>query len=517
MPTAPPSPAAGTLAVGFSATVSLTSGTVTVNTPVTLSGGTITGAGDLILTSTAPLTWSSGTMSGSGTTVAQGGLTLVSDPNWYTALYLDQRTLDNRGAAVFLASTGGYNSALYLSSGAILDNQAAGSFDFQGDNLLVEGIGGTPSGGTFDNEGALTKSAGTGTSSFQPGVVFNDNGTTSVTVASGTLSLNGSVSLDAAVAIASAPSATLLLSGGVTGTTRNADLFKPLGSLMIQGPGSAVSPELLEVMSQDLGNDLAGFQGNFHYSAITVASGALTSGSSTGLTTRRAAPAPGGSMSTRWPFARRDLDLNELAVYTRESQVTGTVINGTLKQVVSGGPIAFGEAVPGTIATAGQVDSWTFSGRAGTRVTVELTPATPRRQQLLIPYLEFARVSLLDPNNNLLATANDASPGDLLTLPDVSLPVDGVYTIQTAASLPEGTGHYLVSAYSAVITSETTTFDQVIHGALGSSTSTTTRSRPRPTSRSGSTCWPRPTPPSSLASPHPMAQSSSCTRRPALG
>ena len=122
-----------------------------ITADLTLSSGTLGGAG--VLTVGGTLTWSGGTMSGSGTTVAQGGLTLLSVPNSYTTLYLDQRTLDNQGAAVFLASTGVYNSALYLSSGATFDNQAAGSFDFRGDNLFVEASPGTSAGGTFDNEG----------------------------------------------------------------------------------------------------------------------------------------------------------------------------------------------------------------------------------------------------------------------------------------------------------------------------------------------------------------------------
>ena len=78
-----------------------------------------------------------------------------------------------------------------------------------------------------------------------------------IAIAAGqTMAVNGGVSLGTAGYVASSPTGSLTLAGGLTGTTQDADLFQPLGSLTIQGPGSASSPELLEVMSQDLGNDL---------------------------------------------------------------------------------------------------------------------------------------------------------------------------------------------------------------------------------------------------------------------
>jgi RHS repeat-associated protein len=406
-------------------------------------------------------------MSGSGTTVAEGGLTLYPSSLYD---YLDQRTFLNQGAAVFTASSYRYNTFLFLSSGATFDNQATGSFDFRGDNLYVASGFGTPSGGTFDNDGSLTKSTGSGTSAVEAGVVFNENDNARLTVSSGTLSLNCGLSLLAQGYIASAASATLLLSGGVTGTTGNVSLFKPQGSLTIQGPGSAASPELLEVMSQDLGSDPVGFQGNFHYGALALASGAYVRLVDQAHNSAASAGPEALYVNSLIVPTGTTLDMSGLAVYTRESQINGMVINGTIHRAVSGGPIELGDAVPGTIASAGQVDSWTFFGRAGTGATVEVNPGNASLPEALVPFIGNAQVSLIDPNNNVLAMASDANTGELLTLLDVSLPVDGVYTIQVkaGASLPDSTGHYLVTLYSAVTSSQRAALDQVVHGALGS-------------------------------------------------
>src|SRR5262249_33508464 len=67
-------------------------------------------------------------------------------------------------------------------------------------------------------------------------------------------------------------------------------------------------------------------------------------------------------------------------------------------------------------------------------------------------------------------TASDVNANDLLTLLNVSLPVDGVYTIrvQAAASRPASTGHYLVTLYNAATTIQPAAFDQIVHGTLGS-------------------------------------------------
>ena len=125
---------------------------------LTETSGTLTGTGTINVS--GPTNWSGGTMSGSGITSAKGGLTLGGTAaTTYYAMYLDQRTFNNSGAAQFRSSSsaGGYYTNLYLSSGALFDNTSTGSLIFTSDYTNFQSNGGTPSGGTFQNDGSPTK------------------------------------------------------------------------------------------------------------------------------------------------------------------------------------------------------------------------------------------------------------------------------------------------------------------------------------------------------------------------
>ena len=56
------------------------------------------------------------------------------------------------------------------------------------------------------------------------------------------------------------PSASISIPSDLVATTTNADLFKPLGGVVLNGSGTASNPQLLEVMGQDLGNVVGGLQ-----------------------------------------------------------------------------------------------------------------------------------------------------------------------------------------------------------------------------------------------------------------
>ncbi len=206
------------LTVASGSPLSLSSGTLsiasasTVSGDLTMAGGTLTGAGTL--TVNGAMTWTGGTMSGTGATIAEGGLA-IGDPNTPEQMFLDQRTLDNQGAAT-LADY--YSSwGLYLSSGAVFDNQAGATFAFTSDASVVDN-GGTPDGGTFDNEGTLSKTGGAGTSTID-GVTLDDTG--SVEASSGTLSLRGGGSLAGTIGVAAALSfdaGAYTLADGLAGT-----------------------------------------------------------------------------------------------------------------------------------------------------------------------------------------------------------------------------------------------------------------------------------------------------------
>ena len=153
------------------ATVNFNGGTVTtVPGAVVLSSGTL----GVSLTGSATvnfdnLTWTNGTMSGSGTTTVSTSITFSGggDP------LLSGRTLNNAGTATF-------SSLTYLhGSGALFNNLAGAMVDLQGTNNFVGG-------GTVNNAGTFRKSVST--SSINIGFAMNNTGT--VAVQTGTLNLS---------------------------------------------------------------------------------------------------------------------------------------------------------------------------------------------------------------------------------------------------------------------------------------------------------------------------------------
>jgi hypothetical protein len=139
-------------------------------TTLTLSGGVLGGAGDVLVGGV--LTWTGGTMTGGGTTFANGGLTVSGA----AGKILDGRALVNAG----MATWGGTGSVLFFSS-ASFDNTATGTFDVQTDTTF----GGL--GDVLTNEGTLKKSAGAGTTTLNGDLTT----TGTLEVDGGTLTLGG--------------------------------------------------------------------------------------------------------------------------------------------------------------------------------------------------------------------------------------------------------------------------------------------------------------------------------------
>jgi hypothetical protein len=210
------------------ATVSLLTD-LTVST-LTLSGGTLSGAGALSVTGL--FTWTGGTIAGSATVNANGGIA-ISGANGKS---LDNATLNNAGMAIW-TGTGGVG----FSNLAVWNNRAGSVLDIRNDTVLGGG------GATFNNAGTVRKSAGTGTSSLN--AALNNTGT--VDAASGTLSLNGG-GLNTAT-LSAASGATLQIGGGA----------------LALGPGSTL-PNALTVAG-----GTANFLANLTVTTLTLSGGNL--------------------------------------------------------------------------------------------------------------------------------------------------------------------------------------------------------------------------------------------------
>ena len=139
----------------------------------------------------------------------------------------------------------------------------------------------------------------------------------------GGLTLNGQGGLSVAT------NATLDVSGGLLGNTTNAGGFNISGTVVFDGTGTSSSPQLLEAMSQDLGNISAGFSDNFAYNTLE-----LTANTYVELVDN-AANSPGNTpeavyVNTLIVPAGATLNLNGLHLYANTSEIKGTITGGVV-------------------------------------------------------------------------------------------------------------------------------------------------------------------------------------------
>ena len=143
---------------------------------------------------------------------------------------------------------------------------------------------------------------------------------------------------------------------------------------MLNGSGTAVSPQLLEVMGRDVGLAASGFTNNFAYGTLALANNTYAQLVDQSQNTTSGGPDALYVNSLIVP-AGATLDLNAFHLYARVSEIDGTVLNGVVEQVPDSGPLALGGPMAGAIDPAGQLDAWTFYGLAGRTMTIYVDPA----------------------------------------------------------------------------------------------------------------------------------------------
>ncbi|MCX6876240.1 MAG: putative Ig domain-containing protein [Verrucomicrobia bacterium] len=113
--------------------------------------------------------------------------------------------------------------------------------------------------------------------------------------------------------------------------------------------------------------------------------------------------------------------------------------------------ILFGAATSGAIAPAGESEEWTFFGRAGQQVALVVNPGAGPTPGPAAPWLNWARVEVLDPAAAVLASGASTGPGLEVILRELALPTDGTYTIRVRAATGHefSTGNYLVTLWDA--------------------------------------------------------------------
>jgi YD repeat-containing protein len=285
----------------------------------------------------------------------------------------------------------------------------------------------------------------------------------------GTASLgSASLEVDNSGILAFAPAATVTLAGSLLGGTTNASQFSAQGTLLFDGSGTSTAPQVLEAMSQDLGNVTTGLRNNFAY-------GTLALGNNTYVQLVDNAVNSVGSTGPEALYANTvvvpagcTLDLNGLHVYARVVQVGGAVLNSTVQRLPAGGPLIFNTPAAGDIQTGGAVDNWTFYGRANQTVAIVVNTGSQGTIPPQPPPLGYAQAQLLDPNGNVVASASNTQAGTDVMLLGVPLPVDGTYTVQVQApaSQPGSTGDYLITTWDAPVHNNPLNPDQPVNGQL---------------------------------------------------
>jgi uncharacterized repeat protein (TIGR01451 family) len=180
---------AGLASMGGTGTFALSTGTMDVDTNITLPGtatfqlmgGTLTGSAALTIPGT--FLWSGGTMdnsSGGGQTVVSGNASQIATTS---AAALTGRTLVHSGTMTY---NPGASFPLSINSGALFIN--TGNFNLVGDTTIASNGAGSP---TFNNGtgGVINKSTGAGTATFACRYDGSGGGTLNIT--SGTITLSG--------------------------------------------------------------------------------------------------------------------------------------------------------------------------------------------------------------------------------------------------------------------------------------------------------------------------------------
>ena len=308
------------------------------------------------------------------------------------------------------------------------------------------------SNGTFTIASSLGFTITGGTSNVQSGTLV-DEGNLGVQPGA-TLNIEGGLAVDGAGILTSTAGSTIALTGDLLGTTQNADDFKPQGTVNFDGgAGTSSPPQLLEAMSVDMGAVQSGFVNNFAYGTIS-----LTSNTSVELVDQSHNTT---STSAEAVYANElivasgaTLNLNGLHLYVRGDEISGTVLDGTVILVPSGGAISLGTATPGTLTPAGAIQNWTFYGTAGESISVQLNPGSSGSNPPVSPFLNWGQVSLRNASGGSLASASSTISGAFATISSFTLPASGSYTIEVQAPGAESTstGNYVLGVYNVTPT-----------------------------------------------------------------
>lgn len=198
-------------------------------------------------------------------------------------------------------------------------------------------------------------------------------------------------------------------------------------------------------MSLDAGTNAASFSGPFAYGTLRLENNSYMRLVDASDNSPGATPEALYADSVVVP-AGCTLDLNGLHLYARAKQISGNVLGGSISSTSDSGPVAAGTPTSAALAVAGELDDWTFFGRAGQLYALAVDTGSGN---VFTPKLNYAEVRLLDTVGALVARGSNNVAGQTVALTEVLLPVDGTYRVQVRApaNQPSATGNYQITLW----------------------------------------------------------------------
>ena len=168
-------------------------------------------------------------------------------------------------------------------------------------------------------------------------------------------------------------------------------------------------------------------------------------------------------------YAGNEMDQNQNGINGESTDAFTGSFSMTLPV---GGPIALNTPTLGFVP-ANRVGDWTFFGRAGQAITAVLDPGAAGTV-LPPPALGYARLALLDPSGNVLATTANTQGGVVDMLSNVPLPADGTYDVRVQAPAAQAgvTGFYNLTVADATVHQTPIAFNETVAGRLEDAYST---------------------------------------------
>ena len=346
----------GTLAISnwasvTSGAITVTSGTYSFAGLTDIDGSSVESEGGVNLSLPIVQSYTEPNFAGAGTLEASGANSVLSLPKLVSITTTGQVASSHVDALAggdvelpLITQLAGVVSVESENAGSLVDMPvlttlnggsftitAAGSLVAPALTTVISATITTDSTAAFSVQAGQTLSFPSGITTFNTGDLL-DQGMLNVQ-GNAELVIRGSLTINGQGGLSTSSGSVLEVSGNLLGTTQNAAGFNPLGTVVLNGNGTSSSPQLLEAMSQDLGNVAAGFSNNFAYGTLQLAANTYVE------LVDNAANSPGNSPQALYVNdlivpAGATLNLDGLQLYVHTEQINGTIMTGGA--VVSG-------------------------------------------------------------------------------------------------------------------------------------------------------------------------------------